>query len=56
MDDNNYSELEKLRFELEKLKFLIDLSFKSKRKDESLLFQKKMEEIKLKMSEIEESI
>lgn len=53
MSEKQFTELEKLNYELEKLQFLIDLSIKSKNFNESEQYRKKESELKSKISELQ---
>jgi hypothetical protein len=53
MSEKQFTELEKLTYELEKLQFLIDLSVKSKNIEETEQYRKKEIELKTEISELE---
>lgn len=50
---SEFSETEKLNFELEKIKFLLELSIKSNRKEEQDFYLKKEKEILQSIKELE---
>ncbi len=53
MSEKQFTELEKLNYELEKLQFLIDLSIKSKNFNQTEQYRKKELELKTRISELE---
>jgi hypothetical protein len=53
MSEKQFTELEKLNYELEKLQFLIDLSIKSKNFNQTEQYRKKEIELKTRISELE---